>query len=140
MPVPEHEGFLFGFQAGVGWAYEDEVHMMISTLVFTLKYSFKNNYFVQLAPKYSWLMKWNEHYLTLPIHIGKRVGNRLSFFAGPALTYDIAFFRDLGLSAGACYHFGNRSALVLSLFTFTLYDYDIDYLIVPVSISYSFTL
>jgi hypothetical protein len=131
---------IFGIQAGVGWAYEDEANLFNTAISFTTDYRIKNNYFIQFAPQYSWLWKWNEHYLTLPIHLRKKFGSRLSLFAGPALTLDVGYFKDLGISAGAYYHFSNHSALAISVFSFTLYDYNIDYLYVPVSISYRFSL
>jgi len=131
--------FIFGIQAGAGWANEDEAHLYNTSISISLDYHLRNNYFIQFAPQYSWLWKWNEHYLTLPIHIRKKIGNKFSLFAGPALTFDVGCFRDFGISGGAYYHISNRSALALSVFTFTLYDYYIDYVYAPVSISYRFT-
>ena len=131
--------FIFGIQAGAGWAYEDEAHLFNTSACLTLDYHFKNNFLIQFAPQYSWLWKWNEHYLTLPIHLRKRLNKKFSLFVGPALTFDVGCFRDLGISAGAYYHISNRTALALSVFTFTLYDYYIDYVYAPISISYRFT-
>lgn len=128
--------FEFGINTGVGWAYEDEAHLFNTSCCFSMDYRIKNKYFIQLAPQYSWLWKWNEHYLTIPIHLRKKFGDRLSLFAGPALTFDIGYFKDLGISGGAYYHFNNHSALAVTVFSFTLYDYYIDYLYVPVNISY----
>jgi hypothetical protein len=136
---PIQRKFLFGVQAGTGWAYEDKTHLYNTLACITFDYHLKSNYFIQFAPQYSWLWKWNEHYLTIPIHLRKKIGEKLSFFAGPALTFDVGYFKDLGVSVGAYYHFNKRSALALSVFTFTLYDYYIDYLYAPVNISYRFT-
>ncbi len=36
------------------------------------------------------------------------------------------------------FHTGKRTSVVLSVFTFTLYDYYIDYLYVPVGLSYRY--
>ncbi|UCH14702.1 MAG: hypothetical protein JSV22_01765 [Bacteroidales bacterium] len=136
---PINKKFIIGIHAGIGWAYEDKAHLYNTSASFTFDYHLKNNYFIQFAPQYSWLWKWNEHYLTIPIHIRRKFGKRLSLFAGPALTFDIGYFKDLGISAGAYYHFRKRSALAISAFTFTLYDYYIDYFYVPVSISYRYS-
>jgi hypothetical protein len=130
--------FIFGVQAGVGWAYEDEAHLYNTSFCISIDYQLKNGLYIQFAPQYSWLWNWNEHYLTLPIHLRKKIGNKFSLFAGLALTFDIGYFKDLGISGGAYYHISNRSALALSVFTFTLYEYFIDYLYAPVSISYRF--
>lgn len=127
---------IFGIQGGAGWAFEDEADLFNTSVSLTVDYHIKHNFFMQFAPQYSWLWKWNEHYLTLPFHLRKKFGERISLFAGPALTFDIGNFKDVGISVGAYYHFTKRSALEVSAFTFTLYDYDIDYLYVPVSISY----
>jgi len=128
--------FMFGARGGAGWAYEDEAHLFNIAAGVTIDYRIKNNFFIQFAPKYSWLWKWNEHYLTLPLHLRKKIRNKLSLFAGPALTFDVGYFKDIGISGGAYYHFTKRSALVVSVYTFTLYDYDIDFLYIPVSITY----
>jgi hypothetical protein len=104
-----------------------------------IEYQIIRNYYLQLAPKYSWLWKWNEHYLTLPIHLRVGFGNRFSLFAGPAFTFDIGYYRDLGVSLGAIYQLNEKSSIILSAFTFTLYDYSIDYLYIPVGLSYSYT-
>lgn len=137
--LTENRKLFFGATLGIGWAYEDEAHLYNTSTSFAVEYRIINNYYFQFAPIYSWLWKWNEHYLTLPIHIGKKFGNKISLFAGPALTFDVGFFKDFGISAGTYYHFNKKSALLLSAFTFTLYDYYIDYLYVPVSLSYSYT-
>ena len=131
--------FGFGVNAGVGWAYEDKSHLFNTSICMTVDYCLKNNYFIQFAPQYSWLWKWNEHYLTIPIHLRKKFGERFSLFAGPALIFDVGYFKDLGISGGAYYHFSNYSALAFTVFSFTLYDYYIDYLYVPVNISYRFS-
>jgi hypothetical protein len=135
---PKREKIIFGIQAGAGWAYEDEAHLFNTSTGITFDYRFLDKYNIQFAPRYSWLWKWNEHYLTLPVHIRKKFGQRISLFAGPAFTLDIGHFKDLGISAGACYHFSRRSALVISAFVFTLYDYHIDYFYMPVSIAYGY--
>ena len=127
---------IFGIQAGAGWAYEDKAHLYNTTACLTLDYYIKNNFFIQFAPQYSWLWKWNEHYLTLPIHLIKNINDKFSLFAGPALTFDITHFKDLGVSGGAYFYLSKRSALALSAYTFTLYDYNIDYLYIPISISF----
>lgn len=126
-----------GINSGMSWAYEDRASLWGPQASVTIDYKIYNNIFVQFAPKYTWLMKWNEHYLTLPIHLRKKFGDKFSLYAGPALTFDLGYFKDLGLSAGAYYHINNRHAIVLSAYTFTLYDYFIDYLYVPVSLSYN---
>lgn len=101
-------------------------------------YRIKSKFFVQLAPQYSWLWKWNEHYLTLPIHLKKFFGARLSIFTGPALTFDVGYFKSLGVSAGVDYQFSNHCAVFISVFSFDLFDYSIDYLYVPVSVALRF--
>jgi len=132
--------FMFGVQGGAGWAYEDEAHLFNISAGVTINYQIKSNFFIQFSPQYSWLWKWNEHYLTLPLHLRKKLGNKFSLFAGPALTFDVGNFKDIGISGGAYFHFTKRSALAISAFTFTLFDYDIDYLYVPVCISYHMTI
>ena len=138
--LPQPKKLTFGIQTGVGWAYEDEAHLFNTAVSFTADYQIKHNFFIQFAPQYSWLWKWNEHYLTLPIHLRKTLGDKFSLFAGPALTFDVGYFKDLGVSAGVYYLLGNHSALAISAFSFTLYDYDIDYLYVPVSMTFRFSL
>ncbi len=136
---PDAGRFLFGIQAGNGWAYEDENHLFSLFGGLTFDYRISDHLFLQFAPSYSWLWKWNEHYLTLPIHLRVKLGEIISLFAGPALTFDVGYFKDLGVSAGAYLHLDERFALVLSAYTFTLYDYDIDYLYVPINISYRYS-
>ncbi len=136
---PVARRFLFGIQAGNGWACEDEAHLFSLSAGLTIDFQITDHLFLQFAPSYSWLWKWNEHYLTLPVHFRKKFGERISLFAGPAVTFDVGYFKDLGLSAGAYVHLDNSFALVLSLYAFTLYDYDIDYLYVPINISYRYT-
>jgi hypothetical protein len=133
------EKFIPGINIGAGTAYADKAFNHHIAFSLTIDYHIKKGFFLQFAPKYSWLWKWNEHYLTLPVHLRKMFGDKISIFAGPALTFDIGYFKDLGISAGGCYHFSRRSAVILSAFTFTLYDYYIDYLYVPVSLSYQIT-
>jgi len=136
---PVDRRFQFGIQAGNGWACEDETHLFSLSAGLTFDYQITDRLFLQFAPSYSWLWKWNEHYLTLPLHVRKKIGERISLFAGPALTFDLGYFKDVGVSAGAYVHLDNRFALVISVYAFTLYDYDIDYLYVPVNISYRYT-
>ena len=131
--------FSFGANLGIGWTFEDKAHLFNTSAGFIFDYHLKNKFYVQFAPRYVWLWKWNEHYLALPVHIRKKLGDKLSVFGGPALIFDIGYFKDLGISAGMYYHLGNRSALILSAFTFTLYDYHIDYLYVPLSLSYNYS-
>jgi len=138
-PKPVAGRFLFGVQAGSGWAFEDETHLFNIAAGLTVDYQMTNHLFLQFAPAYSWLWRWNEHYLTLPFHFRAKIGGILSLFAGPALTFDVGYFKDLGVSAGVYLHLNDRFALVLSAYTFTLYGYDIDYLYVPVNISYRYT-
>ena len=137
--ISVNKNFIFGINTGAGWAYEDKAHLFNTSVSLTIDYHLKSNYFLQFAPQYSWLWKWNEHYLTLAIHLRKKFGKRFSLFAGPALTFDIGYFKDLGISMGGYFHIDNHSAIAISAFTFTLYDYYIDYLYVPVSISYRYT-
>lgn len=131
--------FLFGVHAGTGWAYADEAHLFNTVVSVTVDYHIAKNFYLQFAPGYIWAWKWNEHYLTLPIHIRKRFGECISLFAGPALIFDIGHFKDLGVSAGIYFHYTTRSSLVLSASAFTLYDYNIDFLYLPVNISYRFS-
>ena len=135
----EHKNWEAGTRVGIGWAYEDNAHLYNTVVAFSLDYRIAPKWYLQFIPAYSWLWKWNEHYLTLPIHIRKIIDRRLSIFAGSALTYDVGYFKDLGISAGAYFHLDERSAIVLSAFTFTLYDYHIDYLYVPISLSFHYT-
>jgi hypothetical protein len=136
---PGARRFLFGIQAGNGWACEDEVHLFNLSAGLTFDYKVADHLFLQFAPSYSWLWKWNEHYLSLPIHLRIKFGEIISLFAGPALTFDVGYFKDMGISAGAYVHLDNRFAFVLSVYAFTLYDYDIDYLYVPINISYRYS-
>ncbi|MCB0667942.1 MAG: hypothetical protein KDC80_19080 [Saprospiraceae bacterium] len=129
---------IFGFQTGAGWAYEDEKHLFHTSVYLTADYGIGTKLFVQFAPQYSILWKWKEHYLTFPIHLRKQFASRLSLYAGPALIFDVGFFKDLGVSGGAYYNLSEKSALAISAYTFTLYDYDIDFLYIPVTISYRF--
>ncbi len=136
-PLPaKSKKLILGVQAGLGWGFADERYLFNTSAIPTVDYRLKNNFFIQFAPQYSWQWKWNEHYLTLPIHLRKKFGSSFSLFAGPALTFDIGYFKDFGISGGAYYHFSRNDALSISTYTFTLYDYDIDYLYVPVTISY----
>lgn len=105
-----------------------------------MDYVIKNKWSIQLAPNYIWLVKWNEYYLTFPLHLRKSLGDKISVYAGPALTYDIGYFKDLGISVGLYYHLGNKSSINLSFLTFTLYYYHIDYIFVPIGLTYSFMI
>ena len=136
----ENKKFSLSADAGMSWAYEDKAHLFNTSTSAILDYQIKNKFHLQFAPRYTWLIKWNEHYLTLPFHLRKQLGKKLSLFAGPALTIDIGYFKDLGISAGMDYYFSKRSAIKLSVFTFTLYDYHIDYLFVPIGLTYTFTI
>ena len=140
IPDPEIKKLQFSIQTGAGWAYEDKANLFNTSASLTLDYHLKKQFYLQFAPTYSWLWKWNEHYMTLPIHLRKKFGNKFSLFAGPALTFDVGYFKDLGISAGGYYHLSEHSAIAVSAFTFTLYEYYIDYLYVPISISYRYSL
>ena len=130
--------FLFGMNAGMSCSYNDNAFNFAPTVSFSFDYHLINGYYLQFAPRYSWLYKWNEHYLTLVLHLRKRFGKRVSLFLGPCISWDVGFFNDLGISAGAYIHLGSKSAIMLSAFTFTLYDYNIDYTYIPVAISYNY--
>lgn len=93
-----------------------------------------------MAPKYSWLFRWNEHYLTVPIHIKKYFTKRIGLFAGPCITWDIGYFRDFGISGGVSFRIGNSASIKLSVFTFSLADYYITYHYIPLGISYHYLL
>ncbi|MFC2125002.1 hypothetical protein ACFLU5_09340 [Bacteroidota bacterium] len=129
---------LIGCNLGVNCSYSDEAYNFSAPVAsISFDYHIKNGYYLQVAPKYSWLYKWNEHYLTVPLHVRKRFSNRFSFYAGPSITWDVGYFRDLGISAGTYFHVNEQSSIILSVYTFTLYDYEIDYLYAPVGISYN---
>ena len=134
----ENKKFSLSADAGMSWAYEDKAHLFNTSTSAILDYQIKNKFHLQFAPRYTWLIKWNEHYLTLPVHLRKKIGDRFSFYAGPALTFDIGYFKDIGLSSGIYFHYSERSAINLSAFTFTLYDYHIDYLFIPVGLTYNY--
>ena len=133
---PDYD-FLFGGNIGVSCSYSDEAFNFSFPVSLTLDYYIKKGYYLQVAPKYSWLFWWNEHYFTLPLHVRRRFSKRLSLYLGPSITWDIGYFKDLGISAGAYFHFGKNSSIILSAFTFTLYDYYIDYQYLPICISYN---
>ena len=136
---PGDKMFIFGTIGGIGASYTDKLILLNLQGSMTLDYFFKDTWSIQFAPRYTWLAKWNEHYLTIPIHLKKKLCEKFSFYGGPAITFDIGYFRDMGISAGILYHFDKRSAINLSAFTFTLYDYHIDYLFVPVVLSFACT-
>ena len=131
--------FIFGTDGGIGASYTDKALLLSIQGSFTMDYSLKDTWALQIAPRYTWLILWNEHYLTIPLHLKKRLSDRLSAYMGPALTFDIGYFKDLGISAGIYYHLGKRSAINFSFFTFTLYDYHIDYLFIPIGLTYHYT-
>lgn len=130
--------FSVGVSTGIGTSYTDKVFLLNVPASGIIEYKIADTYFIRFAPMYTWLIRWNEHYLTLPVHIRKDLGEKFGLFTGPALTFDIGYFKDLGVSAGVYYHLGKRSSIVLSAFTFTLYDYHIDYLFVPVALTYRY--
>ena len=140
---PDHSSddktFVIGINLGIGWAYEDKAHLLNTSFGVTLDYHLKKHFYLQFAPRYSWLWKWNEHYLTLPIHVKKTFDNKLSIFAGPALSFDVGYFQSFGISAGLSYQWGKKSSIMLSAFSFTLHNYHIDYIYVPITLSYSYT-
>ncbi len=136
-PDEEHK-FIIGFNLGVSCSYSDETYLFSFPVSLSLDYHIKNGYYIQFAPKYSWLYKWNEHYLTLPLHLRKRFGQRLSLFLGPCISWDVGYFKDWGISGGAYIHLGKSSSIVLSAFSFTLYNYYIDYRYLPIGISYNY--
>lgn len=128
--------------AGLGLAgvYADQAFQWSAPISIRLDYHLNYGLYLEFAPTYSWYWKWNDHYLSFPLHVGKRIGNKWSVYAGPAFTLDVGYFKDLGMSAGINYHIDERSALKLSVYTFTLYDYHIDYLMVPVSLGYHYAI
>lgn len=129
--------FLTGGNLGISCSYSDYAFNFSPTVSISIDYPIKKGYYLQIAPKYSWLFRWNEHYFTLPLHVRKRYNQKFSFYAGPAITLDIGYFRDLGISAGTYFHVNNKSSIILSVFTFTLYDYHIDYIYIPIGLSYN---
>jgi hypothetical protein len=129
-----------GVKAGLGFSYTDKAFLLNVPASISIDYKLSKKYYLQFAPNYIWLIRWNEHYLSLPIHLGLRANNKWSFFAGPALTFDIGNFKDWGISAGIHYHVGTRSSIILSGTTFSLYDYKIDFLFVPVGITFNYMI
>lgn len=125
---------------GLAGAYADKAFQWSAPITIQVDYYLKHGLFLQFAPSYSWYWRWNDHYLTFPLHLGKRIGNKWSVYAGPALSLDVGYFKDLGISAGFNYHITEQSVLRISAYTFTLYDYHIDYLMVPVSVGYHYVL
>jgi hypothetical protein len=134
----DNHKFSMSGNLGLSFAYADKRSLISPTTSVSTSFHLKKGYYLEFAPRYTWICKWNEHYLTLPIHLKKQVNKRVSLFAGPAITWDVGYFRDFGISAGADLYIGENSSIKLSFFTFTLYDYYIDYLYVPVGISYSY--
>jgi hypothetical protein len=128
-----------GVNVGPAVAYADKAFLIHSQAGININYKVTEKIKLQFAPKYTWLIKWNEHYLTLPLHLGVELTDKISVFAGPALSIDVGYFKDLGISAAASYRISNRSAVELSAFSYTLYDYQIDFLYIPVSILYSYS-
>jgi hypothetical protein len=135
---PGDKMFIFGTNGGIGASYTDKLILLNLQGSMTLDYFFKDTWSIQFAPRYTWLAKWNEHYLTIPVHLRKILSGKLSVYAGPALTFDIGYFKGPGISAGINFHLSNRSALNLSVYTFTLYHYHIDYMFIPVGLTYSY--
>ena len=132
--------FSIGVDGGGGASYTDKYFMLNTQAAFMMNYRITGRWSVQLAPRYTWLVKWNEHYLTLPLHLRISTGERFGIYAGPALVLDIGYFRDWGFSAGIYYNLSERSALNLLFYTFTLYDYNIDYLYIPIGLTFSYTI
>ncbi|MFC2086329.1 hypothetical protein ACFLQ9_01270, partial [Bacteroidota bacterium] len=58
--------FLMGSNLGISCSYNDYAYNISFPVSLSLDYHIKNGYYLQIAPKYSWLFRWNEHYLTLP--------------------------------------------------------------------------
>ncbi len=131
--------FVFSTNMGLAGSYTDRAYLLSTQAGFGITYLLNENYGIQFSPKYNWLIKWNEHYLCLPIHLTRNFGQRITLYAGPALTFDVGYFKDVGFSGGVSYKIKVHSSLALSAFTITLYDYHIDYLYVPVSISYKYS-
>lgn len=125
------------FNIGLGVSYTDKYVLINSATSIDFDFTLSDNYFLQFAPKYTYLHKWIEHYITLPIHFGVNLTNKIRIAAGPALSFDVGNFKDIGISAGMYYHFSERSAISISAFSFTLYDYKIDYLFIPLAVSYN---
>jgi len=130
----------FGVNLSLNGSYNDKAYNIGIPFSFIVDYKLKNDFSIQFAPKYTWLYKWNEHYLTIPLHLKKDFGEKIEIYVGPALTFDLGYFKDLGISAGILYQVGNRSSLILSAYTFTLYDYHIDYFYLPIGVSYNFVI
>lgn len=131
--------FLIGVQAGNGWACEDEKHLFNLTAGLTIDYQIADHFFLQLAPSYYWLWTWNEHYFILPVHFRQKYSDLFSLFAGPAITFNVGYSENVGLSVGAYIHLDNRFALVLSVYAFRLYGHDTDFLYVPINMSYRYS-
>ena len=138
----DHIGrFLIGIDLGISGSYSDAAHNISAPVSsICLDYHIGKNYYLQIAPRYSWLFRWNEHYLTLPLHVRKRFNKLLSVYEGPSITRDVGYFRDLGISVGINFHISERSSINLSVFTFSLADYHIHYRYVPVGISFKYYL
>lgn len=128
----------FGVFAGPAWAYEDKAYLWSPQVSVLVDLRLKQDFFIRSAPTYTWLMKWNEHYLALPLQLGKTLNHKWSFYAGPAFIMDVGFFHDLGFAGGMTRHLNRHHAISLSAFRFTLYDYHIDYLYIPVCLGYQF--
>jgi hypothetical protein len=62
-----NERFMLSSNGGIGASYADKAFLLNLLGSFTLDYVIKNKWSIQLAPKYIWLVKWNEHYLTVPL-------------------------------------------------------------------------
>ena len=133
------EKFIPGISGGIGVSYTDKALLVNLQGSFTLDYYLTSKLSIQFAPGYTWLIRWNEHYLTIPLQLKMRLSDKLSVSAGPALTFDAGYFHNTGISAGVYYHFSKRSGIKISVYTFTLYNYHIDYLFVPLGLNYTYT-
>jgi hypothetical protein len=129
---------LIGSGGGVSCSYSDKTFLYSTPAFLSLDYHIKNGYYLQIAPKYSYLYRWSEYYLTLPLHVRKQISNRFSLYVGPCITWEIPYFRDLGISAGAYFHINKNTSIILSVFTFTLWDYYIDYTYIPIGVSFNY--
>lgn len=142
--VKENHKFLnkitIGARTGLGTAYTDNLFVICIPASLSFEVESVNRFYLRMAPEYTWLVKWNEHYLTLPLQIKKQFGEHISLFAGPCITWEPGSFHDWGLSGGIQYQISDKSSIILSAFTFDLNAYCIDYRFVPVGITYNFNI
>ena len=131
--------YRLGLSGGFGASYTDKALLFNLPAAISIEYRLGRSFWLEFAPEYSWLIRWNEHYLVLPLHLRVEIMQNVSAFAGPAFVFDLGYFRDLGLSAGVSNPINHRNSVSISAFTFTLYDYHIDYLYIPVTLMYRFT-